>query len=192
MKHAFLVVFLFLFLNGCYTVLKHPPVQDPENPEYSYLIDYSDNCADCHANRAPIMSPARQTLLLPRTNYIYENQRWEYFYQFPWWTRPMFSGAATAGSGGSGSQALPTTSARRRFPGAGGSGSPPSGGIITGGGSGGTVVGKTGQSGKSGSSSGTNIRQKAKGASGRSAIRGSGKKGQSSDNGKKVNRRKKK
>jgi len=64
-----LVVFLAVFLSGCYTLLKHPRVAENERNE-----DYR-NCAACHGQ---FIHPS------PYDMYYYRGI-WSDYYFFPWW-----------------------------------------------------------------------------------------------------------
>ncbi|GAB4380519.1 MAG: hypothetical protein Kow0042_30650 [Calditrichia bacterium] len=181
---------LFIFLVGCYTVIKHPAIMDEENPQYVRQIYFSNDCMSCH-QEPDIILWGNPHPYLPRLNYINENERWDYYYHHPWWYRDMFYQGGGM-SGNSSSDPLPTTSARNRFPGSSNvsGGTPPASSTsITGGGSsGGTRI--TGSGSQSGSSENSTVRDTKSSEESRKAIRGSGK--TETDNSRNVGRRKKK
>ncbi len=108
---------------GCYTMVKHPVIQDQEDPDLHYNVYFSNDCSSCHS--VPL---ARSR---PNLNYINNSPRWSFFYQHPWWQREVFYqyGDAYPDSGDT-NGGLPNTSARPRFPGANsGNGTTPPGSI---------------------------------------------------------------
>ncbi len=191
----FLIAGLVFLFSSCYTVINHPRVQDPDNPQYSHAVYFTDDCSRCHTNTEHFNIPVATRNRLPRVDYISQNERWNYFYEFPWWYRPLFvgtNGGMVADS--SGNQPLPTVSARRRFPGAGGnSPSLPSGTVVSGGYTPGTIVGST-QKNNSGTHSqqGNSVQRQSAPKPGRKAIRGSGNSSHHSSSKGKIQRRKKK
>ncbi len=200
MVRTFLMSMVSLFLLvSCYTMIKHPQVVYEDDPQYEYQIYYSDDCNSCHQPGSDLALSVPNNL--PRLNYIYGNQRWDYFYEHPWWQTPYFSDAPSGqASSGSSDNGLPTSSVRSRFPGAGssGTGAAYNGGTttrITGGGSSGTTVRHGGSEQNTGSTSGDSaVRSGSDNDSGaRSAVRGSGSSGKKGDSssGKPVRRKKK-
>lgn len=104
---------------GCYTMVKHPVIQEKQDNDLVYNIYFTDDCASCHS--VPAVS------LRPNLNYINNSPRWNFFYEHPWWQQDIFYGSnpVSPDSGGA-NGGLPTTSARPRFPGsAGGPNDPP-------------------------------------------------------------------
>jgi hypothetical protein len=119
MNYKIYLVFLsFVIMAGCYTVIKHPAVSDSDNASFQHPVYFSDDCNSCHTTDQPLLMTPQEEI--PRLNYIYNNDRWYYYYESPWWSRDIFyqSGGYPVNSGDN--STLPTTSARRRFPGAGG------------------------------------------------------------------------
>ena len=111
-----LLLFMIPLLGGCYTVIKHPEVFDRENSNYRYEVYFSDNCQQCHTNPADNLFYKERINPLS-LNYIQNNERWNHFYQSPWWTKDIFYTGPEQNEIGNENNPLPTTSARRRFPG---------------------------------------------------------------------------
>ncbi len=188
---------LVIVLSGCYTVIKHPKVKKTQDSKFSHEVYFTDNCVSCHGNTVAELHPASKPYL-PRLDYIRENNRWNYFYQYPWWYRSMFSqysGAANAGD--QGDDFLPTTSSRPRFPGSGNSGNRQNNSRWISGGSGSSSSTKATRNRTQDSVTDENKNSSVRGKSSnksnaRKATRGSGESGSNSDDSKKANRRKKK
>jgi hypothetical protein len=112
------ILLSFILMAGCYTIIKHPAVSDQEDGDYQYPVYFSDDCSSCHSDNQPLlMTPESH---LPHLNYIYSNDRWYQYYESPWWSRDIFYQSGNYQENNEENGALPTTSARRRFPGAGG------------------------------------------------------------------------
>lgn len=79
------VSFLIL-LNGCYTVLRHPPVQ-----RESYLsseITHRDACNSCHTGFGVF---SYEDPLRPAPPYTTPKlQDWNYYYHYPWWLDDVY------------------------------------------------------------------------------------------------------
>jgi len=187
---ALFLVFFFA-ITGCYTVIKHPGVEDAEHSQYNRQVYFSDNCMDCHQNDPGVAVPVNHPYL-PRLNYIQKSERWNYFYQNPWWYRDIFySTSPGGGNNNSGSSSnLPTTSARSRFPGTGNRASANTSTRITGGSNSGSTTAGTGTT--SGTNQQGDVREKSGKSTAREAIRGTGDSKKNNTKPKKVERRKKK
>lgn len=183
------ILLLIVLLAGCYTVIKHPPIQNNENPSFTHEVYLTDDCMSCHQNQSITFNQMRKPFS-PQLDYIRSNHRWSYFYESPWWNREIFSSHAPVSGSGNTSPLLPTTSARNRFPGSGGSSSGASTTSITGGGSSGTHI--TGQGNQNSGNSTPQVKQREKENQPRTTIRGSGKSDGKSSSSRKAKRRKNK
>ena len=192
-KKYMIILFLFFTFVGCYTIMKHPEVEYEDNPDFVHVIYFTDNCMDCHTQQDMALAPMQRPYL-PRLDYIHRNERWSYYYEYPWWNREYFSGYAGGGTASSqNGGALPTTSSRGRFPGAGSGGINTSPGSVSSGGASGTSI--TGSGSSTGGSSQGTVRQgsSSNDSGARSAIRGSGSNSNTKSSDRKtVKRRKKK
>lgn len=177
MKYSFgALFFVFLFLSGCYTVIKHPVVVDRNNPQFKHQVYFSDDCQSCHGPDADRFALG-DNKYLPRIDYINNNARWSYFYSSPWWMREMFLTPPPSAPQGK-SSSLSSSSARNRFPGASSGSSTISSGSTTriagGGNSGSTVTrSKTGTKTETSPAS-TLQRTQKQNENVREAVRGSG------------------
>ncbi|MFZ0390637.1 MAG: hypothetical protein WAN36_09260 [Calditrichia bacterium] len=191
MRRTLIIFISLLFLStGCYTIIKHPEIVDNEVPEFSHDVFVTDDCSSCHSTGAAGYYVDAPRAYAPRLNYIHRNARWSDFYETPWWQRQMFSGYSSGNAGSSSSgNALPTTSARPRYPGANsGSATPPASRVVGGGGGGSS----TRVTGSSGTQSGNENNRQNENTNVRRATRGSGDSQSDSSGSNRVNRRKKK
>ena len=90
------LVVLVTLLSGCYTVLRHPPVQ-----RESYLsseITHRDACNSCHTGFGVF---SYEDPLRPAPPYTSPKlQDWNYYYHYPWWLDDVYYVQDSGAKGG--------------------------------------------------------------------------------------------
>ncbi len=85
-KIAAVLILSAVTLSGCYTVLRHPPVQ-----RESYLsseITHRDTCNSCHRGFGVFSYKDPYKVEYPYTSE--KLQDWNYFYHYPWWLDDVY------------------------------------------------------------------------------------------------------
>ncbi len=190
-RRILIVIVAFLIFTGCYTVIKHPEIANPQNPQHKYQVYFADDCNSCHNIATEHLSYSTSPNV-PRLNYILNNPRWNYFYEAPWWYRDIFYRLPMEQNTDFQNDLLPTTSARRRFPGAnsGNSGGNITSRINAGHSSSSTRISSSSKNTiNDGTSNQTVVRQKSNSNKTRKAIRGSGKSSNKSNQSSSIKKR---
>ncbi len=81
---------------GCYTLLKHPRVQNESSAlfegNHAAEVLPSDDCLQCHDQSHSYYNPT-----LPYGTYYQGRSRdWLFYYDTPWWAEPYYYGGAIA------------------------------------------------------------------------------------------------
>ncbi|MCA9730561.1 hypothetical protein KC799_00430 [candidate division KSB1 bacterium] len=94
---AFLLI--FLIFSGCYTLLKHPTLQNDQHRTNTLGevegIEYRSDCIQCHVSSSDYYNPT----LSYGHYYNNSSDRWLYYYDSPWWVQPYYYGGSTMENG---------------------------------------------------------------------------------------------
>lgn len=100
-KINFAVILFALFtmvLSGCYTLLKHPTLQNDQQRRNSLgeveNIEYRSDCIQCHVNSSDYYNES----LSYGHYYNKSSSRWLYYYDSPWWVQPYYYGSSAGES----------------------------------------------------------------------------------------------
>jgi hypothetical protein len=116
MKKKIIIGFsILIFISGCYTVLKHPEIENKDDAGNVYYgkVAFQDDCTKCHNSRYgeytydfDRYSDYYNEGYLLNNDYNYEpRNNWIGYYNIPWWYRPNVT--ITQGTG------LPQTTGNR-------------------------------------------------------------------------------
>ncbi len=94
-------IFSLILMTGCYTLLKHPTLQNDSRQSNSFgevePVQYRSDCIQCHVSSEDYYN----STLSYGHYYQQSSDRWLFYYDSPWWVQPFYYGgsSATEGSG---------------------------------------------------------------------------------------------
>ncbi|KAA3620395.1 MAG: hypothetical protein DWQ05_00180 [Calditrichaeota bacterium] len=100
-KTFFILLIASLFFSGCYTLLKHPTLNNDRQQRTDFddieSVQFRSDCIECHSSSADYYNKT-----LPYGHYYgNKSDRWLFYYDSPWWVQPFYyGGSAPAASEG--------------------------------------------------------------------------------------------